>query len=145
MVLVIGIEGSANKIGVGIIRDGVVLSNPRRTYVTPPGEGFLPKHTASHHREVILSVVKQALEEAKVTLNDLDAICYTKGPGMGAPLQVCALVARTLAHLYDKPIIGVNHCIGHIEMARLITGAHNPTVLYVSGGNTQVIAYSERR
>ena len=55
-----------------------------------------------------------------------------------APLLSVAIVARTLAQIWSKPIIGVNHCIGHIEMGRLITGAHNPTVLYVSGGNTQV-------
>ena len=54
MVLAIGFEGSANKIGVGIIRDGVVLSNPRRTYITPPGEGFLPRDTAHHHRHCVL-------------------------------------------------------------------------------------------
>ncbi len=56
-----------------------------------------------------------------------------------------AIVARTLSQLWQKPIIGVNHCIGHIEMGRLITGAQNPTVLYVSGGNTQVIAYENKR
>jgi N6-L-threonylcarbamoyladenine synthase len=44
--------------------------------------------------------------------------------------------------MYNKPIIGVNHCIGHIEMGRTVTGAKNPTILYVSGGNTQVLAYS---
>ena len=64
---------------------------------------------------------------------------------MGAPLASVAVVARTVAQLWKKPILGVNHCIGHIEMGRLITGAENPTVLYVSGGNTQVIAYSKQR
>ena len=61
---------------------------------------------------------------------------------MGAPLVSVAVVARAVARLWDKPIIGVNHCVGHIEMGRLITGADNPTVLYVSGGNTQIISYS---
>ncbi|XP_030664227.1 probable tRNA N6-adenosine threonylcarbamoyltransferase isoform X2 [Nomascus leucogenys] len=105
MPAVLGFEGSANKIGVGVVRDGKVLANPRRTYVTPPGTG----------------------------------------PGMGAPLVAVAVVARTVAQLWNKPLVGVNHCIGHIEMGRLITGATSPTVLYVSGGNTQVIAYSEHR
>lgn len=72
-------------------------------------------------------------------------VCYTKGPGMAPPLLTVAIVARTVAQLWDKPLLGVNHCIGHIEMGRMITGAHNPTVLYVSGGNTQVIAYSNKR
>lgn len=57
---------------------------------------------------------------------------------MGAPLVTVALVARTVAQLWGTPLLGVNHCIGHIEMGRLITQADNPTVLYVSGGNTQV-------
>ena len=64
---------------------------------------------------------------------------------MGAPLVSVAVVVRTLAQLWKKPMVAVNHCIGHIEMGRLVTGADNPTVLYVSGGNTQVIAYSQRR
>lgn len=64
---------------------------------------------------------------------------------MGAPLQSVAIAARTLSLLWGKPLIGVNHCVGHIEMGREITGATNPVVLYVSGGNTQVIAYSTQR
>ncbi|XP_050402500.1 probable tRNA N6-adenosine threonylcarbamoyltransferase [Patella vulgata] len=145
MVIAIGFEGSANKLGIGIIQDGVVLSNPRHTYITPPGEGFLPRDTAKHHREHALDILQAALQEAKVTPEQIDVVCYTKGPGMGAPLISTAVVARTVAQLWKKPIVAVNHCIGHIEMGRLITGAVNPTVLYVSGGNTQVISYSQKR
>ncbi|XP_011644535.1 probable tRNA N6-adenosine threonylcarbamoyltransferase [Pogonomyrmex barbatus] len=145
MVIAIGFEGSANKLGIGIIQDQHVLSNVRHTYVTPPGEGFLPRETAQHHRKHILNVLQQALNDAKVSLKDIDVICYTKGPGMGAPLTIVALVARTIAQLYNKPMVAVNHCIGHIEMGRLITGSENPTILYVSGGNTQIIAYTRQR
>jgi len=142
----LGIEGSANKIGVGIVTSsGEILSNPRKTFITPPGEGFRPKETADHHRREVLSILRTALEEAKIKLQDIDVFCYTKGPGMAQPLSVGALVIRTLAQLYQKPIVGVNHCIGHIEMGRCVTRATNPTILYVSGGNTQVIAYSDRR
>lgn len=145
MVIAIGFEGSANKIGVGIVKDGVVLSNVRKTFVTPPGSGFLPKETAEHHRQKVLGILKDSLEEANVKPSEIDVVCYTKGPGMAPPLLTVAIVARTIAQLWNKPILGVNHCIGHIEMGRLITGAINPTVLYVSGGNTQVIAYSNKR
>lgn len=145
MVIAIGFEGSANKIGVGIVRDGEVLSNVRKTFVTPPGSGFMPKETAEHHRQKILGILKDALAEAKVKPSEIDVVCYTKGPGMAPPLMTVAIVARTVAQIWNKPILGVNHCIGHIEMGRLITGAQNPTVLYVSGGNTQVIAYSNKR
>lgn len=64
---------------------------------------------------------------------------------MGAPLQVGALAVRVLSGLWNKPVVAVNHCVAHIEMGRVVTGAEDPVVLYVSGGNTQVIAYSEGR
>jgi N6-L-threonylcarbamoyladenine synthase len=89
--------------------------------------------------------VQQALAEAGVSPADIDCIAYTKGPGMGGPLVACAVVARLLSLLWRVPLVGVNHCVGHIEMGRLVTGAANPVVLYVSGGNTQVIAYADRR
>lgn len=153
--LALGLEGSANKLGVGVIRHHVgqlsetnradVLSNIRDTYITPPGEGFLPRDTARHHRNWVVRIIKKALAAAKISGDDLDCICFTQGPGMGAPLQSVVIAARTLAQLWDLPLVGVNHCVGHIEMGREITGAQNPVVLYVSGGNTQVIAYSKQR
>ena len=110
-------------------------------------------------------MINDSLKKAGLSIHDIDCICFTQGvdpsflpsetedqhflhrlgPGMGAPLTSVALVARTLSLLYKKPLVGVNHCVGHIEMGREITGAQNPVVLYVSGGNTQVIAYAERR
>jgi N6-L-threonylcarbamoyladenine synthase len=136
-IICLGIEGSANKIGVGIVdEEGNIYSNPRFTFITPPGTGFMPKETAEHHRKKILPLIKSALEEAKMELKDITVLCYTKGPGMAQPLCVGAMVCRTLSQLYKIPIIGVNHCIGHIEMGRVVTKALNPTILYVSGGNT---------
>ncbi len=108
-------------------------------------KGFLPRETAQHHRQVILQILQEALTESDIAPNQIDVVCYTKGPGMAPPLLSVAIVARTIAQIWNKPLLGVNHCIGHIEMGRLITKAANPTVLYVSGGNTQVIAYSSKR
>lgn len=140
--LALGFEGSANKIGIGVVAlDGTILSNPRHTYITPPGQGFLPRETAQHHLQHVLPLVKSALEGAKITPNDIDCLCYTKGPGMGAPLQVSAVVVRVLSQLWNKPIVAVNHCVAHIEMGRVVTGADDPVVLYVSGGNTQVLIF----
>jgi N6-L-threonylcarbamoyladenine synthase len=157
--IVLGLEGSANKVGVGVLKyfpgDGAgtatyhILANPRKTYVAPTGQGFLPKQTATHHQNHIVALVRAALSEAfpgeEHPERLLSAICYTKGPGMGGPLQSCAVCARTLSLLWKMPLVGVNHCVGHIEMGRLATGSSNPVVLYVSGGNTQVIAYSNQR
>ncbi|ODQ66322.1 peptidase M22, glycoprotease [Nadsonia fulvescens var. elongata DSM 6958] len=165
----IGLEGSANKLGVGIMLQQLptkhtpvpraqVLCNIRDTYITPPGEGFLPRDTARHHRNWVVRLIKRSLEESvlpakmsgevenrPIRVNDIDCICFTQGPGMGAPLQSVVLAARAISLMWKKPLVGVNHCIGHIEMGREITGALNPVVLYVSGGNTQVIAYSHQR
>lgn len=127
--------------------------------------GFLPRETAKHHQKHVLDILQQALDEANMKPEDIDVVCYTKGPGIGAPLVSVAVVARTIAQIWNKPLIGVNHCVGRtytnelqvwgrqityfrstdIEMGRAVTGAQDPTVLYVSGGNTQVIAYSQRR
>jgi len=64
---------------------------------------------------------------------------------MGATLRSCAMVARMLSLLWEIPIIAVNHCVAHIEMGRVATRCANPVVLYVSGGNTQVISYSNKK
>ncbi|PFH32809.1 O-sialoglycoprotein endopeptidase [Besnoitia besnoiti] len=144
--LCLGIESSANKVGVGIVSStGAILSNPRKTFITPPGTGFLPRETALHHQGVIVGLVQQALTEAGVEPRHLHCIAYTSGPGMGAPLAVGAMTARTLALLWSRPLVAVNHCVAHIEMGRLVTGCSNPVVLYVSGGNTQVIGYADGR
>lgn len=118
MTIAIGLEGSANKLGVGIIQHNsptkapLILANLRHTYNAPPGEGFLPKDTAKHHRAWVVRLIKQAIKQANLTLDDIDCICYTKGPGMGAPLQSVAIAARTLAGLWGKELVGVNHCVG---------------------------------
>lgn len=147
--IALGCEGSANKLGIGLIKhtpiSTAILSNLRHTFVSPPGTGFLPKDTAFHHRTHFVSLCHRALAEANIKPEDVDCICFTQGPGMGAPLTSVAVAARTLSLLWGKPLVGVNHCVGHIEMGREITGADNPVVLYVSGGNSQVIAYAEQR
>ena len=157
VLLALGVESSANKVGVGIISlarsagegadSGVVnvLASPRRTFCAPAGEGFLPRETAWHHGAHVSSLAAAALRTAGVTPAQLSCVAYTRGPGMGAPLGAGAIAARTLAALWGLPLVAVNHCVGHIEMGRAVTGATDPVVLYVSGGNTQVIVYAARR
>jgi N6-L-threonylcarbamoyladenine synthase len=86
----------------------------------------------------VVALVRLVLEQAGLTPANISVICFTKGPGMGGPLTVCAVCARTLSMLWKKPLVGVNHCIGHIEMGRVATNCSDPIVLYVRGGNTQV-------
>lgn len=119
--IALGLEGSANKLGVGLIshpEDGgraKILANLRHTFVSPPGEGFLPKDTARHHRAWVVNLVAKAMKEAQVKVEDIDCICYTKGPGMGAPLQSVAIAARMLSLLWKKELVGVNHCVGRMD------------------------------
>ena len=83
-IIAIGIEGSANKLGVGIVQYDrandtfSILSNPRKTYITPPGEGFLPRQTAWHHQAHVVALTRAALSEAKLEEKDIDCICFTK-------------------------------------------------------------------
>lgn len=143
MQIFLGIEGSANKLGIGIVTsDSKILSNIRRTFVPDRGSGFTPASIANHHRAKTLDLLKESLGAAKIRCNQIDAICYTMGPGIGAPLVVCAVVARTLSLLLNIPLVPVNHCIAHIEMGRLVCKIEKPVFLYVSGGNTQVISQS---
>ncbi|EDO06255.1 tRNA N6-adenosine threonylcarbamoyltransferase family protein [Babesia bovis T2Bo] len=143
---VLGIEGSANKLGIAVVRgDGVLLSNVRKTYSAPDGEGFLPRHVARHHRENLSAVLREALSTAGIKLSQISLICYTRGPGMGSGLHVGSIAAKTVHFLTGAPIVPVNHCVGHVEMGRHLSGYRLPVVLYVSGGNTQVISYDHVR
>lgn len=141
----LGLEGSANKLGIAIMRDNEILVSVRKTFNAETGQGFLPIQISQHHRLNILKLITLALRLSKLSIRDISIICYTKGPGIGSALASVALVARIISLILQRPIVPVNHCVAHIEMGRYITGAENPVILYVSGGNTQVIAYSNKK
>ncbi len=144
--IILGLESSADKLGVGIISDeGKILANLRKTYKPPRGSGVLPREASEHHAKNIPDLIKGAFEEAELHPREIDLIAFTRGCGMGPCLRVAAVAARTLSSQLRKPLIGVNHQVGHIEIGRLVTGFDDPVVLYVSGGNTQIIAYTEER
>ncbi|MEM2212238.1 MAG: KEOPS complex N(6)-L-threonylcarbamoyladenine synthase Kae1 [Candidatus Nezhaarchaeales archaeon] len=145
MVKVLGIECTAHTYGVGIVTDrGEILANVNDTYVPLKG-GIHPRDSAQHHSLVAVKVLKQALAEAKSSLEDIDAIAASFGPGFGPCLRTGCTVARVLALSLGKPLIRVNHCIAHVEIGRLLTGARDPLTVYVSGGNTMITAYAEGR
>ncbi|OAG31769.1 N6-L-threonylcarbamoyladenine synthase [Nematocida displodere] len=143
--LIAGFEGSANKLGIGIVRDNEILANVRITYVPPTGEGFKIAAASMHHQQGLLPLLRRALEVSGVRLGDIDYLAYTAGPGIGPCLQIVALFVKILSAQHQIPVVPVNHCIAHIEMGRFIAKAANPTVLYVSGGNTQIITYKDGR
>ena len=137
----LGIESTAHTFGCGIVTDkGKVLANAKDSYTTETG-GIVPSQAAEHHVEVCDKVVKEALEKSGKKLSEISLISFSQSPGIGTCLRIGAQAARSLALIYNKPIIGVNHCIAHLEIGNLMTGARDPVLLYVSGANTQVIAY----
>lgn len=141
----IGIEGTAEKTGVGVVdSDGNVLSSEGKQLI-PESGGIHPREAAEHHAASIVPLIKNSLKEANLDIGEIDLVAFSRGPGLGPALRTTATAARSLALSLKVPIMGVNHCIGHVEIGRLTTGAEDPVSLYVSGGNTQVIAYESER
>jgi len=142
--LCLGIEGTAHTIGIGIVDETCnVLANEYKMYQPAEG-GIHPREAANHHAKHLPEMIEAALTKANVKVKELDLISFSQGPGLGPCLRTAATAARTLALLLDKPIIGVNHCIAHLEIGTT-TGCNDPILLYVSGGNTQVIAFAHNR
>ena len=140
--ITLGIEGTAHTLGVGIVdSERKVLANVLDMY-RPPEGGLHPREAANHHVDVVTPLILKALEEANVSMKEIDVISFSKGPGLGPCLRVAATAARSLSLLLDRPIIGVNHCVAHVEIGRATTGCNDPALLYASGGNTQVIAFA---
>jgi len=141
----LGIESTAHTFGIGISQDEEILANIKDVYKPKHGFGIHPSEAAAHHREVSGKVLEAALETAGIKLADIDLLSYSAGPGLPPCLKATAEFAQKLVEEIKKPLIPVNHCIAHIEIARLFTKAKDPIVIYVSGGNTQIIGYAAGR
>jgi N6-L-threonylcarbamoyladenine synthase len=143
--LCLGIESTAHTIGAGVVDDRcAVLSTELEAYVPLEG-GIHPREAANHHAERVVPVIQAAVEKAGVRFGELELVSFSQGPGLGPCLRTGATAARSLSVSLGVPIIGVNHCIAHLEIGRGTTEAKDPVLLYVSGGNTQVIAYMAGR
>jgi N6-L-threonylcarbamoyladenine synthase/protein kinase Bud32 len=141
----IGLEGTAEKTGVGIVdSSGEILASVGKSLI-PESGGIHPREAAEHHANNIVPLIKEALVESGLELKDIDLVAFSRGPGLGPALRTVATAARSLSLSLKVPIMGVNHCIGHVEIGRLTTGAVDPLTLYVSGGNSQIIAYDRGR
>jgi len=141
----LGIEGTAHTYSVGLVDDSCnVLANVSKMY-SPETGGIHPREAANHHAEHAGDVIKKAFEESGLTKNDVDLVAFSQGPGLGPCLRTAATTARAISLTLDVPIIGVNHCIAHLEIGRGVCDCQDPVLLYVSGGNTQVISYANRK
>ena len=140
---ILGIEGTAWNLSAAIVTETEIIAEVTETYKPTVG-GIHPREAAQHHAKYAASVIKRLLAEAKekgVKPSEIDGIAFSQGPGLGPCLRTVATAARMLSISLGVPLIGVNHCIAHIEIGIWRTPATDPVVVYVSGANSQVISY----
>ena len=141
----LGIESTADDFSVGIVSsEGEILANVISAYIPIEG-GIHPREAARHHAQVAGEVLERALQIAKIRPREIDVVAFSQGPGLGPCLRTGATAARALASYLEVPLVGINHCIAHIEIGRFIGKVMDPVTLYVSGGNTIVTAYEANR
>jgi len=141
----LGIESTADDFSVGIASsEGEILANVISAYIPEEG-GIHPREAARHHAQVAGEVFERAFQKANVSPKEITVVAFSQGPGLGPCLRTGATAARALASSLDVSLVGVNHCIAHIEIGKLIERAKDPVTLYVSGGNTMVAAFEANR
>jgi N6-L-threonylcarbamoyladenine synthase len=147
--LCLGIESTAHTFSCAILekkgKKGRILSDVRKIYRPPEGQGIHPREASRHHIEHSSEVLSECIKKANLTIRDIDMISYAAGPGLGPCLRVAGVIARTLSSYYKIPIYPVNHAIGHIELGKLLTGSKDPLVLLVSGGHTMLAAFKQKK
>ncbi len=140
--LCLGIESTAHTFGASVVNEkGKILSNCKEVYTTEHG-GMIPNDVAKHHERIKYDVVKKALDEADIILEQINLIAFSQGPGLAPALLQGLGIAKELASRIKVPLVPVNHCIAHLEIGRKLCNSRDPVLLYCSGANTQIIAYA---
>ena len=143
-IIILGIESSCDETSVAIVKNGrEVLSNVINTQISIHElyGGVVPEIASRNHVENISPVMKEALKEANIKIDDVDGIACTYGPGLVGALLVGVSYAKALSYAANKPLIGVNHIQGHIAANYITYKDLNPPflTLLISGGNTQLV------
>ena len=141
--LILGIESTAHTFSFGYVDINGNLFPSKSSLFKPDTGGIHPREAADHHTINASNLISELNSDENFNWNDVEAVAFSQGPGLGPCLRIGASVARGLSNKLSVPLIGVNHCIAHIEIGRNETGCNDPVLLYVSGGNTQVIARSD--
>ena len=145
MAMILGIESTAHTLSFGLVNeDGNALPSSSDMY-NPEEGGIHPREAADHHSMIAGHLLQDLMDNNSLDSTDISAIAFSQGPGLGPCLRVGASIARGLSHSWDVPLVGVNHCVAHIEIGRNQTNCNDPVLLYVSGGNTQIIARNSGR
>lgn len=143
-IYVLGIESSCDETSVAIVKNGrEILSNVINSQIKIHENygGVVPEIASRCHTEVINQVTKQALKDANMSIEDIDVICATYGPGLVGALLVGVSYAKGLSFATGKPLLGVNHIEGHIAGNYITHKDLKPPFLclMMSGGNTQIV------
>ena len=143
--LIVGIESTAHTLSFGVVDSDGTLFPSHSSLFRPEEGGIHPREAADHHSDSASNLLDMLSSSTDFNWDSVEAIAFSQGPGLGPCLRIGASVARSLSTSLGVPLIGVNHCVAHIEIGRNQTGCIDPVLLYVSGGNTQVIARSDGR
>ena len=143
-IYIMGIESSCDETSISVVKNGrEVLSNVIDTQISIHEKfgGVVPEIASRNHVEAISNVMKLAIKEAGIKLEDIDAIACTYGPGLVGALLVGVSYAKALSYAINKPLVGVNHIKGHIAANYITHPELKPPFLcmMMSGGNTQII------
>lgn len=146
--IVLAIETSCDETACAVIQDGrKILSNivSSQAELFEKYGGVVPEIASRKHMEYMIPVVEQALADAKITLDDIDAVAVTKGPGLVGALLAGISLAKGIAIAVDKPLIGVNHLEGHIAANYLVNPELKPPFLclLVSGGHSHILKVND--
>lgn len=142
--LILGIESSCDETGVGIVRGAELLANAVSSSMDEHVRfgGVIPEIASRAHLEAMIPTVEKALADANVTLEEIDAIAVTSGPGLAGALMVGVAAAKALAFATNKPLYGINHLVAHVGVG-VLDGAgklpENLGALLVSGGHTEIL------
>ena len=142
---VLGIESTAHTFSFGAVTEDMEPIPSSSSIIRPTEGGIHPREAADHHSDNASLLPQGLLSSNSLSMNNLVGVAYSQGPGLGPCLRVGASVARAIATARNVPLIGVNHCVAHIEIGRTVCGCDDPVLLYVSGGNTQVITRLDGR
>jgi N6-L-threonylcarbamoyladenine synthase len=145
--LIMGIESSCDETAVAIIKNGrEIVANVVASQIESHKRfgGVVPEIASRHHVEQITIVLEEAINQAGISFNDLDAIAVTEGPGLVGALLIGVNAAKALAYAHNIPLVGVHHIAGHIYANRLVTEMKFPLLsLVVSGGHTELVLMKE--
>lgn len=142
-VILLALESSCDETAVAIVKNGKeIISSVVSTQISVHSKfgGVIPEVASRLHVENISVVIEEALTKANMSVDDVDAICYTLGPGLIGSLHVGVVAAKTLAFAYNKPLLPIHHIAGHIFANRFVDDLNYPMMaLVVSGGHTELV------